>query len=296
MPVATCTPGVTRYSHDGCAGIERKPTSSGCCARCDARPVRKHVKKLTPSATPSSAAVRSECSAARERALAKRASGAPNAYRDLTGTRPAIRPRSPTHPRTIAVDASRARPARSAMGADRVRADARPGEPVADALVGLQAQARPSARRARRLELDQHRAAGAQQPREPRQQRASGARRCRCCRRAAAPCPTSRRPGCGRRRRPRCTARRARGRRGPRRARRRRRARGRRGAASATTWRPGPQPTSRTGAGARARTSSSAGGAAARASACRRTAATAAVAAVRAVDTPARVARSRAGA
>ena len=80
-PVATWTPCVTRYSHDGCAGIDRKPTSSGCCARCETRPVRKHVKKLTPSAMPSSAAVRSERRRARERALAKRRERSPTESR-----------------------------------------------------------------------------------------------------------------------------------------------------------------------------------------------------------------------
>ena len=38
MPAATWTPCVTRYRQLGCAGVERKRTSSGCCAKCDTSP------------------------------------------------------------------------------------------------------------------------------------------------------------------------------------------------------------------------------------------------------------------
>ncbi len=69
MPVATWSPWVKRYSPAGRAiGSNQE---GGFCWMCDHKPVLKQIVKVTPSAIPSHAAVRSSWSA-----LVKRGCGA----------------------------------------------------------------------------------------------------------------------------------------------------------------------------------------------------------------------------
>jgi hypothetical protein len=60
MPVATCTPCVTRYKPTGRVGIGNQLW--GCCCRWENRPVKKQVENRMPNATPRTAARRSSLS------------------------------------------------------------------------------------------------------------------------------------------------------------------------------------------------------------------------------------------
>ena len=179
MPVATWTPWVSRYSQPGEAGVERTPTSSGCWAKCETRPVAKQVRNAIAQRHAEPGGDPLVVQRAGEGALAERA-GRPVGLQPLGDERDGVlgvlhvgrAATSRANQRCSASQRSATeKPAVRASGADRVDADVGPGERW------LRRPAYSSwicslvARHAGRRELDEHLAAGAQQIAQAGEQR-----------------------------------------------------------------------------------------------------------------------------
>ena len=204
--------------------------------------MRKQRPNVTPRARPEPGGARASCrSLVAAPAAACRRSG-------RVARSPPDRPGEPASPPTgVPPGCSPAR------GRQRRRRRRRSPGPTGTTAAARAARLDPHGERprgrARRLDLGHHQPARAQQLAQPGPAARPGRRRCRCCRRAAAPCPSGPRRAAGRTPSGAAPVRRA----GPPRRRRRgwgrRRAPCARSAASAATMRPGPQPTSSTGSG-----------------------------------------------
>src|SRR5579864_9587740 len=150
MPVATCTPCVTRYRPTGRDGTGNHAT--GCWWRCENTPVTKHVVNITPNAAPNQAATRSSrnalwnrpCRRGRPGSVVMRSTTCINGLQvRVPPTLDVVQPRQP-------------QPGDGCDLADRVGADHRPVEPRPHIAAVLHAHPPRAPAAPRRLDLHQH--------------------------------------------------------------------------------------------------------------------------------------------